>query len=381
MDIRLNKLISDSGLCSRREADKWIELGRVLVNGKRCEIGCKVGPKDKVRVDGLLLPERDDAVYIVLNKPAGITCTTDTTDRDNVIDFVNYPSRIFNIGRLDKPSEGLLLLTNEGAIVNKILRAANNHEKEYEVMVDKSISKEFITKMANGVPILGTMTKKCKVEQITDNRFRLTLTQGLNRQIRRMCEALGYNVVTLKRMRVMNITIDKLPVGQWRFLTEREAEVMLGMLEESDGTERASRGAGAGKQRVRPNSRYNPNKGDHKGSSEDHSAARPSKPARGAASRSNDDSPPVPVVQKFRGDKGNYIVGRASGSRALGKNKPNGKAVVNPEGRTSQGPSSAAGRAAMSNNPKASALRGKEKSRPSERSTSRGTRGSARGKR
>ncbi|MGL4993354.1 MAG: 23S rRNA pseudouridine(2604) synthase RluF [Bacteroidales bacterium] len=377
MEIRLNKLISDSGLCSRREADKWIELGRVFVNGKRPEVGCKVGPKDKVRVDGQLLPEREESVYIVLNKPAGITCTTDTTERDNVIDFVNYPSRIFNVGRLDKPSEGLLILTNEGGIVNKILRAANDHEKEYEVMVDKPITKEFLTKMATGVPILGTVTKKCKIEQLTDNRFRLILTQGLNRQIRRMTEALGYNVLALKRTRVMNITLDKLPVGQWRFLTEREAEVMLGMLEESDGTAKASKGAGAGKMRVKPGARNFSRGGDSAGGAH----SQESRSARGykASKASTDESQSSNSTLNFKGDKGNYHKGRAAGSRALGS-KPHTRSGVNPLGRSADGPSSAAGRAAASNNPKAAALRGKDKGRSSDRSSNKGSRGAARSK-
>ncbi|MGL4412284.1 MAG: 23S rRNA pseudouridine(2604) synthase RluF [Bacteroidales bacterium] len=372
MEIRLNKLISDSGLCSRREADKWIELGRVFVNGKRPEVGCKVGPKDKVRVDGQLLPEREESVYIVLNKPAGITCTTDTSERDNVIDFVNYPSRIFNVGRLDKPSEGLLILTNEGGIVNKILRAANDHEKEYEVMVDKPITKEFLTKMASGVPILGTVTKKCKVEQLTDNRFRLILTQGLNRQIRRMTEALGYNVLALKRTRVMNITLDKLPVGQWRFLTEREAEVMLGMLEESDGTAKASKGAGAGKMRPKPGARNFSKGGDSHASS--YSPRGGKSPKQGGEESASGHS-----TLQFKGDKGNYHKGRAAGSRALG-NKPLAKPGVNPLGRSADGPSSSAGRAAASNNPKAAALRGKEKGRSTDRASNKGSRGAARSK-
>ncbi|MGL5690555.1 MAG: 23S rRNA pseudouridine(2604) synthase RluF [Bacteroidales bacterium] len=236
MNIRLNKVISDSGLCSRREADKYIEQGRVTVNGKPAEMGTKIGANDVVRVDGHIIKHENDAVYIVLNKPAGITCTTDQSEAENIIDFVNYPSRIFNIGRLDKPSEGLILLTNDGNIVNKILRASNNHEKEYEVMVNKPITEDFATKMATGVPILGTMTKKCKFEKEGENRFRITLTQGLNRQIRRMCEALGYEVVKLKRVRVMNITLNKLPLGQWRFLTDKEVEELMELIKDSENT-------------------------------------------------------------------------------------------------------------------------------------------------
>lgn len=246
MDIRLNKVISDSGLCSRREADNFIETGRVTVNGKQAEVGMRIKPADVVRVDGHIVKQQEEAVYIALNKPVGITCTTDQTDPDNIIDFVNYPNRIFNIGRLDKDSEGLILLTNDGGIVNKILRASNNHEKEYEVMVNKPITDEFITKMAAGVPILGTMTKKCKVEKEADNRFRITLTQGLNRQIRRMCEALGYDVVKLKRVRIMNISIAKLPLGQWRFLTEKELSELMELVKDSDDTPKAKSGGKSG---------------------------------------------------------------------------------------------------------------------------------------
>lgn len=246
MDIRLNKVISDSGLCSRREADNFIETGRVTVNGKQAEVGMRVRPADVVRVDGHIVKQQEEAVYIALNKPVGITCTTDQTDPDNIIDFVNYPNRIFNIGRLDKDSEGLILLTNDGGIVNKILRASNNHEKEYEVMVNKPITDEFITKMAGGVPILGTMTKKCKVEKEADNRFRITLTQGLNRQIRRMCEALGYDVVKLKRVRIMNISITKLPLGQWRFLTEKELSELMELVKDSDDAPKAKSGGKSG---------------------------------------------------------------------------------------------------------------------------------------
>ena len=179
-------------------------------------------PGDQVSIDGRKIDYTPELVYIALHKPAGITCTTDQRDRDNIIDYINYPQRIFPIGRLDKPSTGLILLTNDGDIVNKILRRENNHEKEYIVSVDKSISKSFIQKMSNGIPILGTVTAKCKVEQLKTNLFRIVLTQGLNRQIRRMCEYLGFNVLTLKRVRIMNIKLDGLQVGEWRDLTEKE---------------------------------------------------------------------------------------------------------------------------------------------------------------
>ena len=220
---RINKYLSEIGFCSRREADKLIEAGRVTINSKVPEMGTKVLPTDAVCVDGKAVGKpNDDFVYLAFNKPIGIVCTTDTgVEKDNIIDFINYPKRIFPIGRLDKPSEGLIFLTNDGDIVNKILRARNNHEKEYLVKVDRQIDADFILNMANGVPILDTVTRKCKVEPIDKYRFRIILTQGLNRQIRRMCEYLGYNVVRLKRIRIMNVKLD-IPVGQWRYLTEEE---------------------------------------------------------------------------------------------------------------------------------------------------------------
>ncbi|PJC61611.1 MAG: 23S rRNA pseudouridine(2604) synthase RluF [Flavobacteriales bacterium CG_4_9_14_0_2_um_filter_32_27] len=220
---RINKFLSEVGFCSRRAADKLIEEGRVTINGKVPEMGTKITPQDEVRVDGKLISESNQkSVYIAFNKPVGIVCTTDTgVEKDNIIDFINYPTRIFPIGRLDKPSEGLIFLTNDGDIVNKILRARNNHEKEYLVTVNKPITKEFIEAMSNGVPILDTVTKKCNVKQTGKYSFKIILTQGLNRQIRRMCDHLFYQVVTLKRIRIMNITLD-IPVGEWRYLTDKE---------------------------------------------------------------------------------------------------------------------------------------------------------------
>lgn len=211
------------GYCSRRAADKLIEEGKVTINGKVPEMGTKIVPGDQVHVLGKLISKpKDNPVYIAFNKPIGIVCTTDAkVEKNNIIDFINYPSRIFPIGRLDKPSEGLILLTNDGDIVNKILRARNHHEKEYLVTVDKAIGKQFIHDMSNGVPILDTITRKCEVEQMSKFRFRIILTQGLNRQIRRMCEHLGFHVTKLKRVRIMNITLD-MPVGHWRDLTKKE---------------------------------------------------------------------------------------------------------------------------------------------------------------
>jgi len=235
---RVNKYLSEVGYCSQRAADKLIEEGRVTINGKVPEMGTKVVSGDEVSVDGELIspPSKEKFVYIAFNKPVGIVCTTDTNvERDNIIDYINHPQRIFPIGRLDKPSEGLILLTSDGDIVNKILRSKNNHEKEYVVTVNKSINQDFIFKMGNGVPVLDTITKKCKVEQLDRTVFKIVLTQGLNRQIRRMCEYLGYEVIKLKRVRIMNIHLD-LPVGKWRNLTERELNEISKMVEGSSKT-------------------------------------------------------------------------------------------------------------------------------------------------
>lgn len=236
-ETRINKYLSEAGYCSRRKADQLIDEGRVTINGKVPPMGEKIKEGDEVRVDGQLISKpKEEFVYLALNKPVGIVCTTDTrVEKDNIIDFMNYPKRIFPIGRLDKPSEGLILLTNDGDIVNKILRARNNHEKEYIVTVNKPINKDFIQRMGNGIPILDTVTNKCFVEQINKNTFRIILTQGLNRQIRRMCEYLDYRVVKLKRIRIMNIKLD-LPVGQYRELTQKELDTLNESLSDSSKT-------------------------------------------------------------------------------------------------------------------------------------------------
>ncbi|MCL6259051.1 23S rRNA pseudouridine(2604) synthase RluF [Aquiflexum sp. TKW24L] len=220
---RINKYLSEVGFCSRREADKLIDAGRVTINGKVPEMGTKINAGDEIRVDGKLISEpKEDHVYIAFNKPIGIVCTTDIkAEKNNIIDYINHPKRIFPIGRLDKESEGLILLTSDGDIVNKILRAKNNHEKEYVVTVDKPITKTFIHKMGNGIPILDTITYKCEVRQVSAYKFNIVLTQGLNRQIRRMCDYLGYKVTKLKRIRIMNIILDQ-QMGKWRDLTKKE---------------------------------------------------------------------------------------------------------------------------------------------------------------
>ncbi|MBV1843405.1 23S rRNA pseudouridine(2604) synthase RluF, partial [Photobacterium ganghwense] len=239
--VRLNKYISDTGYCSRREADKLIEQGRVTINGKLPEMGMKVHPEDDVLVDDKPLRAKEKPIYIALNKPAGITCTTERHVPDNIVDYIGHRKRIFPIGRLDKPSDGLIFLTNDGDIVNKILRAGNAHEKEYVVRVDRPVTQAFIDKMASGVEILDTVTLPCQVTKETNYSFRITLTQGLNRQIRRMCEALGYDVLKLRRVRIMNITIDGLPNGKWRYLTDAEIAEIHSMISDSSKTEEASR--------------------------------------------------------------------------------------------------------------------------------------------
>ena len=220
--MRINKFISEAGTASRRGADKLITEGRVTINGKRATIGSQVEPGDDVRVNGNQLFVARNNVYIALNKPVGITCTTEKGVKGNIVDLVNHPFRVFHIGRLDKDSEGLILLTNDGDIVNEILRSENQHEKEYVVSVDRPITPEFLKQMSEGVKILDTITLTCKVEQLSKYDFKIILTQGLNRQIRRMCEALGYNVYRLQRIRIMNIQLDNLPVGQWRYLSKKE---------------------------------------------------------------------------------------------------------------------------------------------------------------
>ena len=234
--IRINKYLSEAGICSRREADVLVERGQVTVDGKTAENGTRVHAGQKVVVSGKEIKRDDNQVLIAFYKPIGIVCTTDTErEPDNVIDYIKYPKRIYPIGRLDKDSEGLLLLTNDGDIVNKILRAGNNHEKEYEVTVNKPITPEFIRRMSKGVPILDTVTKPCRIEPISKNSFKIILTQGLNRQIRRMCEYFDYRVVSLKRTRIMHITLDNLKVGEYRHLTATEREKLKQTLKNSTG--------------------------------------------------------------------------------------------------------------------------------------------------
>ena len=237
---RLNKAISETGFCSRREADRLIESGKVKVNGKVVGLGVQVTAHDRIEVDGQLVTKEVPNIYLAFNKPVGITCTTDTSKKDNIVDFINFPERIFPIGRLDKPSEGLIFMTNDGDIVNKILRAGNNHEKEYIVNVNRKITQAFIQQMSSGIPILDTVTKKCQVKRINDFTFNITLTQGLNRQIRRMCSHLGYEVTRLKRIRIMNIELGSLKRGEYRHFTPDELIEINRLVANSSKTEEAS---------------------------------------------------------------------------------------------------------------------------------------------
>lgn len=233
--IRLNKYISESGICSRRDADRYIEQGNVFINGKRAGLGDRVASGDVVKVNGQLIEPRneDNLIFIALNKPVGIVSTTEDGEKDNIVDFVNHSTRVFPIGRLDKDSQGLIFLTNHGDLVNKILRAGNDHEKEYLVTVNKPVTDDFIRGLGAGVPMLGTVTKKCKVKKEAPFVFRIVLVQGLNRQIRRMCEHFGYEVTKLERTRIMNVGLSGLPLGEWRDLTDDELVELFKLIEDS----------------------------------------------------------------------------------------------------------------------------------------------------
>ncbi len=279
--LRLNKFISESGLCSRREADRMIEQGKVLINGRLAKIGDQVKKGDRVRVNGHDLEPRlaEDLVFIALNKPVGVTSTTEDDVRDNIVQYVNHTKRVFPIGRLDKDSQGLIFLTNDGDLVNKILRAGNQHEKEYLVTVNKPLTREVIDGMAKGVPMLGVTTKKCKIVQESAHVFRIVLVQGLNRQIRRMCEHFGYDVKKLERVRIMTITLKNLPVGDWRELTENEIQVIYSMIADSDANptqKKKSSPKKAASKKAGPKASYKKSFG----------SAKPKKTAKSAQSKS-----------------------------------------------------------------------------------------------
>lgn len=324
--MRLNKYISESGICSRREADRFIEQGHVYINGKRAGIGDQVFAGDLVKVNGQVIEAReaDSLVFIVLNKPVGIVSTTEAGEKDNIVDFVNHSTRIFPIGRLDKDSQGLIFLTNHGDLVNKILRAGNDHEKEYLVTVDKPVTDEFIRGMGAGVPILGAVTKKCKVKREAPFVFRITLVQGLNRQIRRMCEHFGFEVTKLERIRIMNVSLKGLPVGEWRDLTDDELIELFKLIEDSSSE-------------VKP----------AKGEKPKTPAAQTTKPAQGKKPRRDDDHeiggrPNVPGPEAFekkspvgKGGVGKGVAAKgAAGKGALAKG---GKPATAGKPRTNQG--------------------------------------------
>ena len=232
-EVRLNKYLSDAGVCSRREADRLVEEGLITVDGVLATLGMKIHPSAQIKVKGKDICQEKEKVLLVFHKPAGIVCTAEKREKNNVIDYLNYPKRIYPIGRLDKDSTGLLLMTNDGELVNKIMRAGNYHEKEYVVTINKPVTEEFCKKMAAGVPILDTVTRKCKVWQTGEKEFHIILTQGLNRQIRRMCEALGCRVAALKRIRIMNVKLGELKEGTYRDISEQEYKELLGQLEHS----------------------------------------------------------------------------------------------------------------------------------------------------
>lgn len=254
---RINKYIRESGICSRRDADRYIEQGNVFIDGRRATTGDQVFPGSVVKVNGQRIEpqEAEDFIFIALNKPVGIVSTTEASEKDNIVDFVNHSVRIFPIGRLDKDSQGLIFLTNNGDLVNKILRASNNHEKEYQVTVNKPITDEFIAGMGSGVPILGETTKKCKVVKESTYVFNITLVQGLNRQIRRMCEHFGYEVTRLDRIRIMNVSLKGLALGDWRDLTEKEVNTIIALTEKSSSNAQAPN-----KKSARPKKKARPKK-------------------------------------------------------------------------------------------------------------------------
>lgn len=316
--MRLNKYISESGICSRREADRFIEQGNVFINGKRAGVGDQVFAGDLVKVNGQVIEPReaDSLVFIVLNKPVGIVSTTEAGEKDNIVDFVNHSTRIFPIGRLDKDSQGLIFLTNHGDLVNKILRAGNDHEKEYLVTVDKPVTDEFIRGMGAGVPILGAVTKKCKVKKEAPFVFRITLVQGLNRQIRRMCEHFGFEVTKLERIRIMNVSLKGLPVGEWRDLTDDELIELFKLIEDSSSEVKPAKGgqAAAGQ-----------------GGKPKASAAQAGKLAQGKKPRRDDDHeiggrPNVPGPSAFesKSPAGKGAAGKGGAAKgSAGKGAPN----------------------------------------------------------
>ncbi|WP_423813734.1 23S rRNA pseudouridine(2604) synthase RluF [Psychrobacter sp. 219-2-C] len=309
---RLNKYISESGICSRRDADRFIEQGNVYVNGKRAQVGAQVVAGDTVKVNGQLIEPReaDDFIFIALNKPVGIVSTTESSEKNNIVDFVGHSDRIFPIGRLDKDSQGLIFLTSNGDLVNKVLRAGNNHEKDYVVTVNKPITDSFIEGLAGGVPILGRMTKKCPVTKVAPTVFNITLVQGLNRQIRRMCEHFGYEVVKLERTRIMNVSLKGIPVGDWRDLTPKELSVLLKSIEDSSSEDNTA----AKKSRKSPRKKPRTDT-----SSKSKEFSKPAGAAKGNAKHPKDGA------RKPAGSKGKRPFGDNKKSGGSGKPAANGK--------------------------------------------------------
>ncbi len=349
MEYRLNKYISSSGLCSRREADRYIEQGNVTINGKKASLGDRVLPGQEVKVNGLLIETDIKPVYIAFNKPVGVVTTTDTHDKENIVDYISHEQRVFPIGRLDKDSQGLILLTNDGDIVNKILRAGNNHKKEYLVTVNKPITPEFLEGMAGGVPILDRVTRKCDIKMMTPNVFHITLIQGLNRQIRRMCEYFGYEVTKLERIQIMNIKLGHLKQGNWRDLTEDELGTLFDMIEDSEGTAAPKKSA----TKKSPAKRSSSLRAPRTGTARAHAAAmeavaaekggrhthgrKKSTTAKPYTDKVADEETGGPVKKygyKGKLDKETYEPGR----------KPGHRGIQNPEGKSSKKKSARGGR-------------------------------------
>lgn len=321
MEYRLNKYISSSGFCSRRDADRFIEEGKVTVNGRRASVGMRVLPGQKVKVNGELIINDIEPVYIAFNKPVGIVSTTDTQEKDNIINFIRHEQRIFPIGRLDKDSQGLILLTNDGDIVNKILRAGNNHKKDYLVRVNKPITKEFLTRMAQGVPILDRVTRRCEIVEINPYMFQISLIQGLNRQIRRMCEYFDYEVLKLERIQIMNIKLGNLGQGNWRNLTDAELEGLFDMLEDSEKTEKTKASSNSNKSFNRALEKSDLKKDYRKATSISKSTKKTDKSKQTSAAQT--ESPTRKTKPKT---KGKPASGLRVGKQKVAANKPKSKA-------------------------------------------------------
>ncbi|MBQ0798304.1 MAG: 23S rRNA pseudouridine(2604) synthase RluF [Porticoccaceae bacterium] len=330
---RLNKYISESGICSRREADRYVEQGNVYINGKRAQIGDQVFPGDAVKVNGQAIEPQDaeEFIFIALNKPVGVVSTTESNERNNIVDFVGHSTRIFPVGRLDKDSQGLIFLTSNGDLVNKILRAGNKHEKEYLVTVNKPLSDDFLAGISAGVPMLGVITKKCKVSKVSPRVFNITLVQGLNRQIRRMCEHFGYEAVKLERVRIMNVGLKGLPVGEWRDLTEEELRVLLKAAEGSSSEAapgkkaRSNSGKSSGKaSRKAPGkaSRKTPNEAVPAKKARSNSGKRPGKPLKKKTARGEKIAGGDKTARGQKTDRGGKTAAGAKRSAASTKRKP-----------------------------------------------------------